>query len=98
VKVWLDDRREAPEGWVHVHSPEEAIALLRAGEVDEVSLDHDLGLFTDERETTGYDVLVWIEREVAERRFAAPVIHVHSANPVARARMDQAIAAIRRLS
>jgi hypothetical protein len=44
VKVWLDDQRAAPEGWVHVRTPEEAIRLLRRGEVEELSLDHDLGL------------------------------------------------------
>jgi hypothetical protein len=43
VRVWLDDRRAAPEGWVHVRTPEEAIDLLRAGGIEELSLDHDLG-------------------------------------------------------
>jgi ABC-type uncharacterized transport system fused permease/ATPase subunit len=62
MKVWLDDLREAPQGWVHVRSPEEAIALLRSGKVEELSLDHDLGLVDQNgREITGYDVLTWIE-------------------------------------
>jgi hypothetical protein len=52
VKVWLDDEREAPEGWVHVRTPEEAIELLRAGEVEELSLDHDLGLDVGRDERT----------------------------------------------
>jgi len=98
VKVWLDDVREAPEGWIHVRTPEEAIDLLRAGGVEEISLDHDLGLFTAEPETTGYDVLLWIEREVVEGRFTPPLIGVHSANPVARRRMGQAIASIKRFA
>ena len=42
MRVWLDDQRAAPEGWVHVRTPEEAIELLRGGEVEELSLDHDL--------------------------------------------------------
>jgi hypothetical protein len=29
MKVWLDDVREAPDGWVHVKTPEKAIELLR---------------------------------------------------------------------
>jgi hypothetical protein len=53
VRVWLDDRREAPEGWVRVRTPEEAIELLRRGGVDELSLDHDLGLDVGARERTG---------------------------------------------
>ena len=44
MRVWLDDAPAAPEGWVHVRTPEEAIDLLRAGAVEEISLDHDLGL------------------------------------------------------
>ena len=98
MKVWLDDVREAPEGWIHVRTPEEAIDLLRAGGVEEISLDHDLGLFTEEGEATGYDVLLWIEAEVAARRLNPPAMHVHSANPVARRRMGQAIASIKRLA
>ena len=99
MRVWLDDLREAPPGWVRVRTPEEAIALLETGEATEISLDHDLGLLDGERERTGYDVLLWLEREVAEGRWVLrlPEIGVHSANPVGRARMEQAIASIRRL-
>jgi hypothetical protein len=96
MRVWLDDMRDAPEGWVHVRSPDEAITLLSTGEVIELSLDHDLGLFTEEREDTGYDVLAWLERQVADGRLHPPgTITVHSANPVARRRMSQAIKSIR---
>jgi hypothetical protein len=100
LRVWLDDVRKAPEGWVHVKTPEEAIDLLRSGDVEEVSLDHDLGLATPEAERTGYDVLAWLEEAVATGawKHALPAIHVHSANPVGWRRMEQAIAAIQRLS
>ena len=99
MKVWLDDWRDAPPGCVRVRTPEEAIALLQTGDVTEASLDPDLGLLDGERERTGYDVVLWIEREVAEGRwvFPLPEIGVHSANPVGRARMERAIASIRRL-
>ena len=99
LKVWLDDFREAPPGWVHVRSPDEAIALLRSGAVEEISLDHDLGLFTPEgREWTGYAVLEWLEREVAlgTATFPLPLMAIHSANPVGRRRMQRAIGSIRR--
>jgi len=49
----LDDVCEAPDGWIHVRTPEEAIELLRSGQVGEISLDHDLGLATSEAERTG---------------------------------------------
>jgi hypothetical protein len=99
MKVWLDDRRAAPEGWVHVRTPEEAIELLRGGEVEEISLDHDLGLDAGGRGRTGYDVLLWLEREVAAGRGRPPaVMRVHSGNVGAVRRMEQAIESIRRLA
>ena len=100
MKVWLDDRRDAADGWLHVRTPDEAIELLRTGQVEEISLDHDLGLFTTEgKEWTGYAVLKWLEHEVATgtAAFDIPIISIHSANPVGRKRMEQAIASIARL-
>ena len=99
MKVWLDDERAAPAGWVHVRTPEEAIELLRGGEVEELSLDHDLVLGAGARERTGYDVLLWLEREVAAGRSRPPtVLRVHSGNFGAIKRMEQAIDSIRRLA
>lgn len=72
------------------------IALLEAGGVTELSLDHDLG---DEREVgSGYDVLLWIEERAAEDdAYIPPLIHVHSSNVVARQRMESAVASIQRI-
>jgi hypothetical protein len=99
VKVWLDDERAAPAGWVHVRTPEDAIELLRGGDVEELSLDHDLGLDVGVRERTGYDVLLWLEAEVAAGRARPPaVMTVHSGNVGAVTRMEQAVESIRRLS
>jgi len=95
MRVFLDDKRPAPAGWTLVRWPEEVIALLETGDVEELSLDHDLG---DDRHGTGYDVLTWIEEAVATRGFRPPpIITVHSANLAGRLRMLAAIAAIRRL-
>jgi hypothetical protein len=94
MKVYLDDVREAPVGWMRVYWPDEAIALLESGAVTEISLDHDLG---DDTRGTGYDVVRWIEEAVFTRHFVAPSIHIHSANPVGRDRMTRGIAAIERL-
>lgn len=100
MKVWLDDVREAPDGWVHVKTPEEAIELLRSGEVEEINLDHDLGLATPESERTGYDVLAWLEEALATGiwKHPVPVIRIHSANPVGWSRMQQAITSIQRFA
>jgi hypothetical protein len=99
LKVWLDDRRPAPDGWVHIYTPEEVIELLRAGGVEELSLDHDLGLDVGPNERTGYDVLLWLEAEVAAGRMIPPaVMRVHSGNVAAVGRMEQAVQSIRRLA
>jgi hypothetical protein len=88
VKVFLDDERATPDGWVAVRWPEEAIALLQTGEVSAISLDHDLG---DDLHGTGYDVVCWIEEAVATRGFVPPLIRIHSANSSARQKMTLAI-------
>ena len=62
LKVYLDDERSAPEGWVRVKTPAQAIALLETGQVSQLSLDHDLG--DDEGIGTGYDVVLWMEEQV----------------------------------
>lgn len=94
MRVYLDDERATPEGWVRVYWPDQAIALLQTEAVTEISLDHDLG---DDARGTGYEVIVWIERAVIERGFAPPRMCVHSANPAARARMQAGIEAIERV-
>lgn len=95
MKLYLDDERNTPEGWVRVYWPDEAIALLVTGEVVEISLDHDLG---DDERGTGYDVVLWIEEAVVLHGFTPPAMFVHSANSSAREKMEAGIAAIGRLA
>ena len=93
-RIFLDDTRPAPPGWERAYWPDEVIAALKLGDVAEISLDHDLG---DDARGTGYDVIRWIEEAVARHHFVPPRIRVHSANPVARARMLAGIRSIARL-
>ena len=93
MKVFLDDERQAPEGWRRVHWPQEAINLLETGQVTEISLDPDLG---DDQRGTGYDVILWLEEAVRLRGFVPPRIHVHSANAAARTRMLAGVKSIQR--
>ncbi|WP_423680466.1 cyclic-phosphate processing receiver domain-containing protein [Undibacterium sp. WLHG33] len=95
LRVFLDDERATPEGWVRTYWPDEVIDLLETNAVAEVSLDHDLG---NDQRGTGYDVVVWIEEAVALRGFIPPKITVHSANSSAREKMEAGIRAIDRLS
>ena len=95
MKVYLDDERATPDGWIRCYWPDEVIELLYSGDVTEISLDHDLG---DDKRGTGYDVLVWIEEAVADRGWCPPAMSVHSANSSARQKMEAAIRQIHKLA
>jgi hypothetical protein len=95
VRVYLDDMRPVPDGWVGVRWPDEAIALLATGRVTDLSLDHDLG---DDARGTGYTVVLSVEEAVATRGFRPPRITVHTANPSARQKMLLGVRNIERLA
>lgn len=95
MRIYLDDERATPDGWIRTYWPSEVIALLEAGGVEELSLDHDLG---DDEHGTGYDVILWIEEAVALRGFIPPKISVHSANSSARIKMLAGIRSIEHIA
>lgn len=94
IKVFLDDERSTPPGWVRVFWPAEAINLLKTANVETISLDHDLG---DDSTGTGYDVILWIEEAVATTDYIPPQILIHTANAAARSKMIAGVDSIHRL-
>jgi hypothetical protein len=77
IKVYLDDERCTPEGWVRTYTVEETIEKLETRQVYHLSLDNDLGEGLQE----GYKVLDWLEEKVYNTpSFPIPEISVHSAN------------------
>ncbi len=94
MKVYLDDERPTPSGWVRAYWPEEVIDMLQTGRVEELSLDHDLG---DDDHGTGYDVVKWVEEQVFLHGFVPPEMNVHSANSSAAAKMWAGIESIERM-
>ena len=93
IRVFLDDERATPPGWVRTCWPYEVITLLKTGDVVELSLDHDLG---DDLRGTGYSVLLWLEEQVVLHGLKPPILRVHSANSSARLKMEATIATIYR--
>ena len=87
ICLWLDDERDPEKhgykGWVWVKTAKEAINLIGSGNVYKASLDHDLGT-----KETGYDVVCWMEEY---DKWPVDGTQVHSANPVGRSKMMQAI-------
>ncbi len=87
VKMYLDDVRPVPEGWVGVKSVNQAIILLLTGTVTEASLDHDLGDYAKDG-GDGYKVVDWMaEHDI----WPVDGVVVHSANPVGRQRIEGVI-------
>lgn len=95
TKLWLDDVREEPWGWIRCRWPEDVIAFLQDGDIDEISLDHDLGdepMSYMEPERTGMMVLYALEKMQNDNPdLALPIIHIHSANVVAAKRMKEVV-------
>ncbi|HMA92815.1 MAG TPA: cyclic-phosphate processing receiver domain-containing protein [Polyangiaceae bacterium] len=89
MKVFLDDQRPAPKGWILARSADEAIDWLRRGEVTELSLDYDLG---DPHFGTGLVVLDWLETALSEGRLRLPRLVAHSGSPLGRRRLEHSIA------
>lgn len=95
MRLWHDDVRKPPEGWVWARTNEEAEEYLATGEITHISLDHDLGLHDLDPETpgaiflkgageaTGLDLVKWmiVTGRVPER------VAIHSWNSQCARRM-----------
>ena len=98
MKLWIDDLRPAPPGWIWARSVDEAKVYTVSRFHDKsfttleiVSLDHDAGDYN----SMGGDYinyLNWLE-EFAYRNHitTVPMIHIHTANPVGAANMRRII-------
>ena len=91
IKVWLDDERPAPPGWTHVITPGDAITLLKKGNVEEISLDNDLGLDAYVPPNQGKHVANWIEQGAIEGTLAPIKVKIHTQNPIAKEQMKAAL-------
>jgi hypothetical protein len=105
MKIFLDDdpRRDSwvDDTWTIVRTAGECLDLIAAhtGEVEILSLDHDLG--DDPLVGTGYDVVKVLEQLVGTGELKPIVlphkIEIHSANPVGRKNIQAAINSIERM-
>ena len=93
MKLWVDDIRPAPSGWILAKNYHEAIAKLSMYDYDEVSLDHDLGDFDDDgQENTGYHIALFLAQRKQDRDllpeslkfliFVPKIVRCHSMNPI----------------
>lgn len=91
MKVWLDDLRQAPDGWVRTYNSNMTIEMLGRGNVTHLSLDHDLG--NEDIVGNGYMVMEWLEEEASYGNFYIDPnnIKFHTANIVGRKKMNDAL-------
>ena len=90
MKIWVDDLRPVPEGYVGTKSVNETIKIIEKAEnegirIEFLDLDHDLGDYAPD----GGDAIKILDF-LAERGTFYP-IKIHTANPVGRANMERMI-------
>lgn len=94
IRIYLDDERETPRGWVRAYTVAEAQKLLLTRTASHLSCDNDLG----EGEPEGYTLLDWLEQLVHDdTTFPIPIIMVHSANAARAPAMRQVAAKLEAL-
>jgi len=93
MRLWIDDVREPPdpERWVWAKTSEEALAILRNGNVEFISFDFDLG-----GRDTAYPIAEWVEARASDG-IQPPGWAIHSQNPVGRINLRVALESAERL-
>lgn len=89
MKIWLDDLRIAPDGYIHCYSVYEAKCKIEEFErnnipIELIDCDHDLG--ENAKGGDGIKLLDWL----VERGTFYP-IKLHTMNPVGRLNMQRII-------
>lgn len=88
MRIWLDDVRPMPEDYdFWAKNGDDAMLKIASGSVEKISFDHDLGLSSP----TGYDVAKAIEHWAYYKIIPPIVWEIHSANPVGRKNIEQAM-------
>ena len=86
MKIWLDDIRQAPQGYIHTKSVNQTKEVILKAEQEGVAielldLDHDLGDYAKDG-GDAIKIMDWlVERDTLYQ------IKIHTANPVGRANM-----------
>ena len=94
MKIWIDDCRPAPEGYIWLKSTNEALRFIvnHINEIEEIALDHDAGDYVD---CGGDYINILNELERLSHRLPSAFIEykfsIHTANPVGAANMRRII-------
>lgn len=89
IKIYLDDIREAPLGWVVVRNSFDfkKLVLKTPEDIDKISFDNDLG-----ERIEGWELANWLRDEIKAGTVKRPrSMSAHSWNPVARDKINATI-------
>lgn len=88
INLFVDDERDLDTfmpgsyagTWLYARNFKQAVSLLSLNNINEISLDHDLG-----KGKTGYDLAKWM----TTNKKWPPIVRVHSANPVGKSNITK---------
>lgn len=92
INLYLDDLRKCPKGYVLARTAEEALNIIREGNVSILTLDHDLGEVDGKERMNGYDLV----KVFCEEGLYVDEIYLHTDNVVGRENMYQSLLAAQR--
>lgn len=98
MNLWLDDERNPKEKFIQenfkaddsyfwVKTSDEAINILKKGDVKKISLDHDLG----NNSGSGLEVANWIEEQAFLGKIKKLEWFVHSMNSIGKKNITKAL-------
>lgn len=95
MKLYVDDLRKEPPGWVRAKTVTEAIRILATQNVREISLDHDIateccGCVRSSWET--FEPVAWFLSLQYRYGDWRPKVTLHTANPVGAKKMAEILA------
>lgn len=95
MKLYVDDIRKEPQGWVRAKTVSEAIRIIATQSVDEVSLDHDISHRINMDSIARpfpcgetFEPVAWFLRGI---KFSGKVT-LHTANPIGAKKMAEILA------
>jgi hypothetical protein len=97
IKLYVDDLRKEPQGWVRAKTVSEAIRILATQDVSEVSLDHDISHRINMDSIARpfpcgetFEPVAWFLHAVAKDVCRdKPKVTLHTANPIGAKKMAE---------
>lgn len=89
-RIWLDDERKAPDGYIHFHSVNETCDFIQNHAHAEflLDLDHDLGIYAQDG-GDAIKLIHWLlENGYHENKDYKFTFNFHTMNPIGRANME----------